>query len=183
MKKFLTLIAGFLLIVSFISCTKKAIRQDDISGRYVEIAKMPDSLFFGSAFYGVWKIDSIRYLWPRPDAPTPYKGEGDVYMAFSNNGLVTVENKTNTPVVGEGLGMGVYDTAPWYGTTGQNNFKLNFFYPSSEWGVKEGLPYSGSFNFTKKGEQWYSHFSDKKMWFYKMVSGNNVVSIYATKSK
>lgn len=181
MKKNLTLITSFLLMVSFISCTKNNIDKErgydknQVDGR----ENSQDSLFLESSFYAKWHIDSIHFLQYRTEN---YTGGGDIYLTFTNKGKVICENKTNYPIKAEILGTNTYDTAAWYCNSGTEKFSVILFYPSNEFTLKRAnLPFSGGFYFTDKNEYWASHFSNKKMEFYKMKSGNATVRIWGTK--
>ena len=172
------LIAIMLLMIG--SSCKKRNTKETIEEPVTLVSEIPDRLFTGSEFYGVWKINYLRILYGGGTGSV-YNGEGEVYLAFTNEGKVIIENKSNTPIVGESLEPGKFDDHPWYFTTGQNTFKIKSFEASNDISTAEGLPFTGKFSMTSKDHDWVSHFSDKKMKLYQWQSGNATVVIEATK--
>ncbi len=178
MKKYLYAIILWLLVLVADACSKHVHRKTETKQNFIVIKDIPDRLFTGGAFYGVWKVDSIKTL-----NGHYYKGEGDLQLAFTNEGKIIVESPGDIKLKHVESFAPDWTLHPWYFASGMEQYELKSLQPGNEIAVQDGYPYTATFSFTGNREQWTGHFSNRKIWLYQWASGNAQVHIWAKKIK
>lgn len=160
------------------ACSKPGIKESDSKESYTKISEIPDKLFTGGEFYGVWRLNKVKTL-----SGHYYNGEGNVQFAFTNDGKIVIENTGNNELNHIEAFAPDWKISPWYFKTGTHKFELKMLNPSNEFSIEDGYPLTATFHFTEGKEHWTAHFSDQKIWLYQWASGNAQVHLWAEKVK
>ncbi|WP_300602248.1 hypothetical protein [Niabella sp.] len=160
MKKITAILVVWLLANA---CTKT--KQHEI--QYNTVTDIPAHLLTGGEFYGVWKIDIVEM-----ENGSRYTGDGQLYLAFTNDGKLVVENKTGTR------------PAFWYMSSGTKTFALEGLTTVQGGPVVDVVLSRSALLTIKEGnEKWVANYSQNRMMFYRERSGNPAVAIYASKGE
>lgn len=177
MKKNLVPLILIVALISIISCSKNIAEIALEKNEFKSVNEVPDSLFKGSEFYGIWKIDSVKTL-----SGHYYYGNGTVLLAFTNDGKIIIENQNHVELNHIETFAPDWKISPWFFISGAQKYEMKTLQASNEISLQEGFPYTATYSFTEKKENWTGHFSNQRFWLYQWSAGNAQVHIWGKKA-
>lgn len=135
---------------------------------YSAVKDIPAYLLTGGEFYGIWNIDILEL-----EEGRHYNKDGKLYLAFTNDGKVIIENNAGLPQTG---------TASWHTRSGTKTFVLEGLSTREGSATTIDLLSRIATLTINKEEQWEAHYSSNRMIFRRIKPSLPVAAIWASKS-